>query len=245
VPAYHIIGEMRPGRWLITCDHASNRVPDWVGGGDLGISGQDMNRHIAFDPGAAGVAEALGEVLNSPVLLSNFSRLVIDPNRGEEDPTLMMRLYDGTIIPANRNAGAVEIGERLQRLYRPYHQAYAALAARRPDTAICAIHSFTRQLNGRPPRPWHLGVLHSPLDNRMSRPLIARLRAEADLCIGDNEPYNGHLPGDSIDRHALVCGRHNTLIEIRNDLIASDADQQAWAARLAPILHDVLTDLGI
>ena len=244
MPAYHIIGENRPGRWLITCDHASNRVPDWVGGGDLGISASDMGRHIAFDPGAAGVARALGEALDSPVLLSNFSRLVIDPNRGEEDPTLMMRLYDGTIIPANRKAGAAEIGERLRRLYRPYHQAYAALAARRPDTAICAIHSFTRQLNGRPPRPWHLGVLHSPLDTRMSRPLIARLQAEPDLCIGDNEPYCGHLPGDSIDRHALVPGRHNTLIEIRNDLIATGADQAAWAARLAPILHEILMELG-
>lgn len=238
--AYRIIGEDRPGRWLITCDHATNHVPDWINGGDLGVAPADMARHIAFDPGAAGVAEALGEALDSPVILTNFSRLVIDPNRGEEDPTLVMRLYDGTIIPANRHADAAEVERRLNLLYRPYHTALARLAARRPDVAICAMHSFTPVLKGRAPRPWHVGVLHSFLDSRLSQPLIARLRAEPDLCIGDNEPYSGHLPGDSIDRHALRMGRQNTLIEVRNDLISDRESQFAWGARLAPILTEAI-----
>lgn len=241
--AYRIAGADRPGRWLVTCDHASNRVPSWVSGGSLGIAAEDMARHIAWDVGAAGLALALAEALDSPAILSDFSRLVIDPNRGEDDPTLVMRLYDGTIIPANRHIDAAGVEERLERLYRPYHAAYAALAARRPDTVILAIHSFTPCLKGRAPRPWHVGVLHSHLDSRFSLPLIARLRAEADLCIGDNEPYSGHLPGDAIDRHALAPGRHNTLIELRNDLIATPADQQAWASRLAPILTEVLAGL--
>ncbi len=241
--AYQIIGEDRPGRWLVTCDHASNRVPDWVGGGSLGIAPADMARHIAWDVGAAGVTRALAMALDSPAILSDFSRLVIDPNRGEDDPTLVMRLYDGTIIPANRAIDAAGVGARLERLYRPYHAAYARLAARRADTVIVAVHSFTPCLKGRAPRPWHIGVLHSHLDTRFSLPLIARLRAEADLCVGDNEPYSGHLPGDAIDRHALGPRRHNTLIEIRNDLIATEAQQQAWAARLAPILAEVLAGL--
>ena len=241
--AYRIAGEDRPGRWLVTCDHASNRVPSWVSGGSLGIAAEDMARHIAWDVGAVGLALALAKALDSPAILSDFSRLVIDPNRGEDDPTLVMRLYDGTIIPANRHIDAAGVEERLERLYRPYHAAYAALAARRPDTVILAIHSFTPCLKGRAPRPWHVGVLHSHLDSRFSLPLIARLRAEADLCIGDNEPYSGHLPGDAIDRHALTPGRHNTLIELRNDLIATPADQQAWASRLAPILTEVLVGL--
>jgi len=241
--AYQIIGEDRPGRWLVTCDHASNRVPDWVGGGSLGIAPADMARHIAWDVGAAGVTRALAMALDSPAILSDFSRLVIDPNRGEDDPTLVMRLYDGTIIPANRAIDAAGEEERLERLYRPYHAAYARLAARRADTVIVAVHSFTPCLKGRAPRPWHIGVLHSHLDTRFSLPLIARLRAEADLCVGDNEPYSGHLPGDAIDRHALGPRRHNTLIEIRNDLIATEAQQQAWAARLAPILAEVLAGL--
>ena len=241
--AFQIIGENRPGRWLVTCDHASNRVPDWVGGGDLGISAADMARHIAWDVGAWGLAQELGRLLDSPVIGSCFSRLVIDANRGEDDPTLVMKLYDGTIIPANRHVGAVEVEERLARLYRPYHAAYAGLAARRADTVVLAVHSFTPCLKGRAPRPWHVGVLHSHLDDRLSRALIARLREEPDLCIGDNEPYAGHLPGDAIDRHALRPGRHNTLIELRNDLIADAAAQAVWAARLAPVLQGVLAGL--
>ena len=236
-------GESRPGRWLVSCDHASNRVPDWVGGGTLGIAATDMARHIAWDVGAAGLARALAVHLNSPLILSDFSRLVIDPNRGEDDPTLVMQLYDGTIIPANRHITPAAVEQRLDRLYRPYHAAYARLAARRPDTVIAAIHSFTPCLKGRSLRPWHVGVLSSHLDDRLSRPLIARLIAETDLCIGDNEPYAGHLPGDAIDRHALAMGRQNTLIEVRNDLIKTAAQQEHWAARLAPMLTETLEGL--
>lgn len=241
---YWISGESRPGRWLVTCDHATNRVPADIGGGDLGIAAEDMQRHIAFDPGAAGLAEALGVALDSPVICSDFSRLVIDPNRGEDDPTLLMRLYDGTVIPANRHADAAEVARRMATLYHPYHQALARLAARQDDTIIVAIHSFTPCLRGRAPRPWQVGVLYSHLDPRLSQALIARLQQEADLCIGDNEPYSGHLPGDSVDRHALQHGRHNTLIELRNDLIRTADDQQLWALRLASVLTDVLSRLG-
>ncbi|THD83585.1 N-formylglutamate amidohydrolase [Aliigemmobacter aestuarii] len=243
MPPFQIIGEDRPGRWLVTCDHATNRVPADVGGGSLGIAAEDMERHIAYDIGAAGLARALAERLDSPAILSDFSRLVIDPNRGEDDPTLVMKLYDGTIIPANRHVDAAEVTRRMETLYRPYHAAYARLAARRPDTVILAIHSFTPCLKGRPPRPWQVGVLYSHLDERLSRPLIARLGAEPDLCVGDNEPYSGHLPGDAIDRHALRHGRLNTLVELRNDLIGTDAEQAAWADRLAPILAGALAAL--
>ncbi len=242
--AYEIIGETRPARWLVTCDHATNRVPLWVAGGDLGIASADMARHIAYDVGAAGLTRALAERLEAPAILSDFSRLVIDPNRGEDDPTLVMQLYDGTIIPAKRGAGPAAVEERLARLYRPYHAALAGLAARRADTVIVAIHSFTPCLKGRAPRPWQVGVLHSPVDDRLSRALIARLMAEGDLCVGDNEPYLGHLPGDSIDRHALQPRRHNTLIEVRNDLIGTPAEQAAWADRLAPLLQAALEDVA-
>lgn len=242
--AYEIIGETRPARWLVTCDHATNRVPLWVAGGDLGIAAADMARHIAYDVGAAGLTRALAERLDAPAILSDFSRLVIDPNRGEDDPTLVMQLYDGTIILANRGAGPAAVEERLARLYRPYHAALAGLAARRPDTVIVAIHSFTPCLKGRAPRPWQVGILHSPVDDRLSRALIARLMAERDLCVGDNEPYLGHLPGDSIDRHALQPRRHNTLIEVRNDLIGTPAEQAAWADRLAPLLRAALEDVA-
>ncbi|MFB2595250.1 N-formylglutamate amidohydrolase [Paracoccus sp. p4-l81] len=242
--AFHIHGAGRDSRWLVTCDHASNRVPDWVAGGDLGIAPADMARHIAYDVGAAGLSRALADRLGAPAILSDFSRLVIDPNRGEDDPTLIMRLYDGTVIPANRRLDAAGAQARLDRLHRPYHAALAVLAGQRDDRAICAIHSFTPQLQGRPPRPWQVAVLHSHRDSRLALPLIDRLRGMG-FCVGDNQPYNGHLEGDSIDRHALATGRPNVLIELRNDLIATPEGQAAWAITLARALDGLLEAAGL
>ena len=241
--AYEILGAERPSRWLITCDHASNHVPDEVGG-TLGLSEGEMGRHIAYDIGAAGVTRRLAERLNAPAILSRFSRLVIDPNRGEDDPTLVMKLYDGTIIPGNRHVDATERKRRLDLFHRPYHDALTEIAARRDDTVLCAVHSFTPRLVGRHPRPWHIGILYAH-DRRLSDPLLARLRAEPDLCVGENEPYLGDLPGDAMDRHALKTGRPHVLIELRHDLIATEDGQNAWADRLAPILDAALADAGV
>ncbi len=246
-PAYEFHGPERSGPWLITCDHASNHVPASVNGGTLGLSDTDMQRHIAYDVGAAGVTRHLADLLDAPAILGRFSRLVIDPNRGEDDPTLMMRLYDGTIIPGNRQADAAEIARRKALFYDPYHTALTDLAARLGDPLLVAVHSFTPRLNGRHPRPWHVGILHAD-DQRLSRPLIELLRSDAALadalpdevgepwCVGENQPYAGHLPGDSVDRHALKPGRANALIELRHDLIDTEAGQRRWAERLAPLL---------
>lgn len=238
--AYEILGADRPGRWLLTCDHASNGVPKAVCGGDLGLPPADMNRHIAYDIGAAGVTRELSNLLDAPAILSRFSRLVIDPNRGEDDPTLLMQLYDGTVIPGNRNMTSAEREKRLNLCYRPYHNALQSLAARRDDQVYLAIHSYTPRLNGRPERPWQIGVLHDEKDTRFATALIARLNEDSDLHVGDNEPYSGALAGDSVDRHALQHGRPNALIEIRHDLIDSVEGQVRWAQRLAPILEQAL-----
>lgn len=243
--AYETVGADRHSPWLIACDHATNRVPPCVGGGTLGLSDEEMSRHIAWDVGAAGVTRGLIGHLDCTGILSRFSRLVIDPNRGEDDPTLIMRVYDRTIVPGNRHLDAAERTRRLNTFYRPYHAAYAELAARRRDTIVVAIHSFTPQLQGRQMRPWHVGVLFDPRDERLSRPLIDRLYAEGDLVVGENEPYAGHLPGDAIDRHGLIPGRPNALIELRHDLIDTEAKQAHWASRLAPLLEAARIDAGL
>lgn len=236
---FHLCGTERGSRWVVTADHAANTVPEFINGGDLGIASADMNRHIAYDIGAEGVARALGELLDGPVICSNFSRLVIDPNRGADDPTLLMKLYDGTIVPANRHADAAELEARMQACYRPYHSALSKLMQSRPDPVLLAIHSFTPQLKGRALRPWEIGVLYAQ-DARLAAPLLELLHAEPDLTVGDNEPYKGHLPGDAVDTHALRHGHPNVLIELRNDLIATEAEQRAWAKRLAPLLEKAL-----
>lgn len=241
---FTIEGADRPSRWIVTCDHATNIVPPFVNGGCLGLAAGDMNRHIAYDVGALGLSRELGRLLNAPVISTNFSRLVIDPNRGEDDPTLLMKLYDGTIIPGNRHADKAELDRRLNRLYRPYHTALADLATRRDNPAILAMHSFTPQLQGRPPRPWHVGLLYAA-DDRLARPLMARLGQEHNICVGDNEPYGGHLPGDSVARHAIAWQRPNILIELRSDLIETEPDQIAWAERLAPMLKEAADTAGV
>ncbi len=239
---FEIFGKERKSRWVITCDHASNHVPDFVNDGDLGLPTSEMGRHIAYDIGAAGTACHLGKLLDAPVALSNFSRLVIDPNRGEDDPTLIMRLYDGTIIPGNRHLTDDQRETRLNRCYRPYHNAVADLLDSRPDPVVVAVHSFTPRLNGRHPRPWHIGLLHA-WDSRLSDPMLARLKAMPDILAAANVPYPGHLPGDAVDRHALKHGRPNVLIELRQDLIADEKGQEKWAALLAEALDGLLEGL--
>ncbi len=226
---------------LLLCDHASNGVPPWIG--DLGVGPEDMNRHIAYDVGARGVTLALSDAFEAPAILSTYSRLVIDPNRGEDDPTLVMKVYDGSIIEGNRCVDAAGVARRIEALHRPYHAAITraidASLAQGVTPRLVSIHSFTPQLRGRLPRPWHVGVLWDR-DDRLARPLIERLRAEDELVVGDNEPYTGQLEGDCMWRHGTERGLPHVLIEVRNDLIADAQGQRAWAALLARCLADVL-----
>jgi len=229
-----------PGLVLV-CDHARNAVPPCIG--DLGLAPADMARHIAFDIGARGVTLGLAARLGAPAVLSTYSRLVIAPNRGEDAPTLVMRLYDGSIVPANRHVGSQEIARRIAAYHRPYHRAVDAaldaVLAAGAQPVLVSIHSFTPQFRGRPWRPWHVGVLWDR-DDRLVRPLLARLRAEPGLSVGDNEPYSGQLAGDCMHRHGTLRGIAHALIEIRNDLIATPAHEADWAARLAPIVADAV-----
>ena len=239
---FFITGKGRKGPWLITCDHARNHVPKAVNNGSLGLVKGDMQRHIAYDLGAEGLSQSLGVLLDGPVLCSNFSRLVIDPNRGEDDPTLLMKLYDGTLIPANRDADCAEHNRRISNYYYPYHRAYSKLATN--DRAIVAIHSFTPKLRGQLARPWEIGILFGK-DRRLADAVLLGLKLKGNLVVGENEPYAGHLPGDSIDQHAQSKNRLNILIEVRNDLIKNVDEQNDWARFLAPILQQALLDTRV
>jgi predicted N-formylglutamate amidohydrolase len=228
---------------LLLCDHASNAMPPALD--SLGLPPAQLERHIAYDIGAAEMTRAMASALGAPAVLSTFSRLLIDPNRGLDDPTLVMRLSDGAIVPGNRYLDQDGIAERIARYYKPYDAAItasieAALAAGHPP-AIVSLHSFTPFWKNAA-RPWHVGVLWDG-DGALSKLLIAALQAQGDLIVGDNEPYSGGLPGDTIDRHALRRGLPDTLIEVRQDLIASDATARDWGARLARLLPGCLAAL--
>ena len=236
------IGADRPADWIVLCDHATNIVPDFIAEGCLGLPVEDMARHIAWDPGALGVTQAMAEAFDGPAIHSNLARLVIDPTRADDDPTLVRKIYDGSIIPGNRNADADEVQRRIDLLYRPYHDGLRAridarLAAGRTPRLI-SIHSFTPQLIDEPPRPWELGLLWDK-DDRIFRPLMDRL-AHEPLTVGDNEPYSGALSGDCMWMHGTSRGIPHLLIEVRNDLIETSDQQVSWGKELARWLTEAM-----
>jgi predicted N-formylglutamate amidohydrolase len=245
----HSIGRAEPfeivdgdyGRGLVLIvDHASNRLPD--GYGTLGLDPSDFRRHIAYDIGIGEVARRIASRLRAPAVLCGFSRLLIDPNRGEDDPTLIRQLSDNTIIEGNYPLDAAERERRLDAWYRPYHRAIAGAIAEAESRSgmppfLVSLHSFTPQMQGRS-RPWHVSLLWD-LDDRAARPLFEVLRGDKALCVGDNEPYDGALAGDTLSVHATSAGLAHVLIEIRQDLIADEKGQAEWAERLAPALDGI------
>jgi predicted N-formylglutamate amidohydrolase len=173
-----------------------------------------------------------------PAVLSCFSRLLIDPNRGEDDPTLIMKISDGAIISGNHPISDEEWGNRLSIFHRPYHRAVdqtigKVAAVSRKAPLVLSLHSYTPFWR-ETPRPWHAAVLWDT-DHRAVSPLLSGLRASGDILVGDNEPYDGALKGDTMYRHCLVKGIPHALLEVRQDLIGDEDGILAWADRLAPI----------
>jgi predicted N-formylglutamate amidohydrolase len=242
--AYHTHNESATPRLLFLCDHASNAVPPELD--FLGLSEADFARHIAYDIGAAALTRALADLWSAPALLGRWSRLLIDLNRGSDDPTVVMKLSDGRIIPANRDLDRSGVEERIRRFHAPYHAAVGA--AIRNATAkgivpiLISVHSFTPHWRGHQ-RPWHLGVLWDK-DGRLPLPLLERLRREPDIIVGDNEPYTGELENDTLYRHGTMNGLPHVLIEVRQDLIADKDGVARWAARLHGALSDALQAMG-
>lgn len=239
-PAFRMIeGDKKAGLVLI-CDHASNAFPP--GYGTLGLSSEQLERHIGYDIGAAAVTEKLAAALNVPAILSSYSRLLIDPNRGEDDPTLVMRISDGAVVPGNADIDQAEIELRKSLYYQPYHTAICQLLneciADGCVPAILSIHSFTPAWKG-VPRPWDIGVLWDQ-DERLAVPLISAFQHDQTLVVGDNEPYTGELEGDTMNKHSTGRGLAHALIEIRQDLISGNDGVQAWADRLAEILPELV-----
>jgi predicted N-formylglutamate amidohydrolase len=241
VPFEIIEGDYDKGMVLLA-DHAMNRLPARYG--DLGLPASAFKRHIAFDIGIEGLTRQLAAMLGVPAVLGCFSRLLIDPNRGEDDPTLIMKISDGAIIPGNHPITETEWNFRLDTYHRPYHQAVertiAKVEARGRTPLVLSLHSFTPFWKDAA-RPWHAGVLWDT-DDRAVTPLIDKLREAGDIIVGDNEPYDGALKGDTMYRHCMIPGRPHALLEVRQDLIGDEAGIAAWATRLAPIFAALNAD---
>jgi predicted N-formylglutamate amidohydrolase len=236
-----IDGDVKRGIILLA-DHARNALPARYG--LLGLDPGQFSRHIAYDIGVEQVTAGLARALGCPALLTLYSRLLIDANRGVDDPTLIMRISDGAIIPGNAAVDDKERACRITEFHRPYHAAITreidrALATGSPP-ALISIHSFTPRWRG-VARPWHVGVLWDR-DRRASGPLIAAFAALGDLVVGDNEPYSGALEGDTLNMHGTRRGLAHALIEIRQDLIAHKTGVDEWIERLVRVLEPILNE---
>ena len=196
----------------------------------------ELQRHIAWDIGAAGVARRLAQELQSPLFLQRYSRLVIDCNRPLSAPDSIPTKSGGIAIPGNQQVSRLDAAERARTIFHPYHERIAALLEQRERYVVVSVHSFTPELYG-VKRPFHAGVLYDR-DTRLAAPLLELLRQEPDLVIGDNEPYKASRATDyAIIEYGEDRGAPYVELEVRQDLIADDAGQQLWAERLARLLR--------
>jgi predicted N-formylglutamate amidohydrolase len=236
----HIIAVENPaasGPFVIVCDHASNRIPEDYQ--SFGFEEDALKTHIAWDPGALGVARQLAARFDSPLIWPDASRLIIDCNRAPDAKTLIVTESEGRPVPANRALPEAERKRRLGQIHRPYHAAIEAclerrLAGGRP-TAVLAIHSYTPVYLGKA-RPWEIGIVFGE-DRRLADVLIRGLQADAALTVGINQPYS---PADqvyyTVERHAGPRGLPAVMIEIRNNEIGDKAGERKWADRLGDLL---------
>ncbi|MBN8983653.1 MAG: N-formylglutamate amidohydrolase [Rhizobiales bacterium] len=230
--------------FFLTCDHYGRMIPRALG--DLGIDESERARHIAYDIGIAGVAEAVSDALRAHLIAQRYSRLVIDCNRPLSAASSIPPISEATTIPGNQGLPQQAALERQQCIFAPYHQAITNALDRRTQTQrptiLVSLHSFTPIYAG-VARPWHIGTLYNR-DHRLPKAMLRELRSEAALVIGDNQPYAVSDTTDyTIPVHGERRGLINTGIEIRQDLITDDNGQREWAERLVRILRKLESEL--
>ena len=230
--------------FFLTCEHAGRAFPARLG--TLGLAGSDLERHIAWDIGAAGVARELSARLDATLVLQRYSRLVVDCNRAPDAPDFVAEASEDTVVPGNRGLGEAAIDARATEIFHPYHDRIhdlleARIAAGRLTVAVSA-HTCTPVYLG-VHRPWHIGVMYEH-DDRLAREMLAVLREEgeqAGLEVGDNQPYFMTSDKDySMPRHGQGRGILHVGFEIRQDLVESEAGQREWAQRVERVLRESL-----
>lgn len=234
------VGIINPGGtspFLLIGDHAGNAVPRRLD--TFGVNDIELGRHIGWDIGIGTLGEMLAARTDATFIRQTYSRLVIDCNRSATQPDAIAEISDGTPVPGNHGLSEADRAQRFAEIHEPYQAAIGAELARRDDagvpTTLVALHSFTPSMRGHD-RPWHIGILHDRGETRFAQAMLAALRDEPDLVVGDNEPYRMDQIDYTIPRHAYPAARPYAEIEIRQDLLASPEDCAQWAERLARIL---------
>ncbi|TDQ83840.1 putative N-formylglutamate amidohydrolase [Dongia mobilis] len=225
---------------VIICDHASNLVPPHLN--DLGLGRHELQQHIAWDIGAAGIARILADDLDSPAVLCGTSRLVIDCNRHPHDPKAMPAVSDGIIVPGNQILDAAARQARVDAYFTPYHDAIEAVIGARLQAGqrplILSVHSMTAQMAGGTFRPWQIALSSNEARDATDR-MLAILRRNAGITVGDNQPYNMDPAEDySTPVHALARNLPYLQVEFRQDEVADDAGIKRWAALFGAAMRE-------
>lgn len=237
-PPFELVSGTPRSRYVITCDHASRRIPRALG--SLGLPDHELERHIAWDIGVADLGQELARLLDATLILQGYSRLVIDVNRSLDRPDSIATTSEDTPIPGNAGVSPEDARARATEIFEPYHACIRReldeRQRRNQPTTLILLHSFTPVYRA-VARAWHAGVLHLR-DTRLAHPVLHALRAEPGLVVGDNEPYAAsELTDYGIVQHAEKRGLLHVELEVRQDLIADAWGAREWAERLARVLH--------
>ena len=238
-PPVEVVNPDGASPWVLLCEHASNHVPARYG--RLGLPEAALGRHIAWDIGAAALGRALSAALDAPLFLGGYSRLLIDLNRPPGSATSIPAVSEATPIPGNVGIPAAERAARERAYFAPFRDAVTAQLDGRERAGrralVLGVHSFTPVFLGEA-RPWQAGVLYAAAGALAGR-IIAGLRRDPALRVGDNEPYRIEAEHDhTVPVHGDGRGVPAALLEVRQDLIADAAGVQEWARRLVPVLRD-------
>lgn len=239
-----IVNRQGGSRFILVCEHAGNLVPASLA--DMGVARRHLQRHIGLDIGAAAVARQMARILDAPLFLQNYSRLVCDCNRRLAAPDFAPPISDKTVIPGNAGLTYGEMRCRVEEIFEPFHAAIAAEIDARlasgGDLILVTVHSFTPVFNG-VSHPWHVGVLFNR-DVRFSSRIIQILKRDNRFEVGENQPY---IMSETTDYTVPVHGEARGLacveFEIRNDLIRSPEHQAHWAELLCRTMTEAAATL--
>lgn len=241
IDAAQVLNADGGGGVVFICEHASHMIPpEWQ---SLGLSEDIVKSHIGWDPGALGVASALCAAFDAPLIAGKISRLVYDCNRAPDADTAMPTRSETFDIPGNQNLDAAARKSRVNLIYKPFHTTVENVLAKHPDAPVVTIHSFTPVYFGSA-RAVEIGILHDE-DTRLADAMLHQMARTPHRRVERNAPYG---PQDGVthmlERHGTRTGRANVMIEIRNDLISSSAQEIEMAKEIELLLTPALAAIG-
>jgi predicted N-formylglutamate amidohydrolase len=243
-PPFRIENAQGKGIGLVVCDHASNRVPRALK--DLGLKKAELKKHIGWDIGAEDASLHIGRALDMPVVLANYSRLVLDLNRAPHHEECIAEVSDHVKIPANAGLSKGDRERRLKEIFWPYQNKIGKMldvsARKKQVPVLLAIHSLTPEMDG-VKRPWHISILWNR-EEKIAKQIVKEIRnSHPDLLVGENEPYtlfSDRFPGSTVWRHAEERNLPYVFVEFRQDLIDTKEKAVTWANILLQAMRPVL-----